>query len=170
MSEMIEIRARALAAKKINSADRYGSRLPDDIWKQAIPEAVYAYRIEVMQKLRHDFLGAAKQGYPVQDWQLQMWARSIDEFKEYETPTDRELRIRHSYASELNAEELDILETLYPGAKQRETDRLERVAREEACPGHEFESTAPAGIDPHRGWHPGRCKHCGKDMSVDSGD
>lgn len=64
MSEMIEIRARALAAKKINSADRYGSRLPADVWKQAIPEAVYAYRIEVMQKLRRDFLGGDETGLP----------------------------------------------------------------------------------------------------------
>lgn len=27
-----------------------------------------------------------------------------------------------------------------------------------------------AGANPRRGWHPGACKHCGLDMTVDSGD
>ena len=27
-----------------------------------------------------------------------------------------------------------------------------------------------AGANHQRGWHPGRCEHCGLDMSVDSGD
>lgn len=99
-----------------------------------------------------------------------MWARSIDEFKEYETKADRALRIQHCATSELNADELDVLETLYPGTKQREIERSAMVAREAACPGHEFESTALIGHDHSRGYHPGRCKHCGKDMSVDSGD
>lgn len=27
-----------------------------------------------------------------------------------------------------------------------------------------------AGANPSRGWHPGKCKHCGLDMTVDSGD
>ena len=33
---------------------------------------------------------------------------------------------------------------------------------------HEFE--AGPGGNPSRGWSPGRCKKCGEDMSVDSGD
>ena len=33
---------------------------------------------------------------------------------------------------------------------------------------HEIE-LAP-GADPSRGWRPGKCKHCGMDMTVDSGD
>jgi hypothetical protein len=33
---------------------------------------------------------------------------------------------------------------------------------------HEIE-LAP-GADPQRGWRPGKCKHCGMDMTVDSGD
>lgn len=27
-----------------------------------------------------------------------------------------------------------------------------------------------AGANPSRGWHPGNCKHCGMNMTVDSGD
>lgn len=43
------------------------------------------------------------------------------------------------------------------------------MAREAACPGHEpvGESTWE---ESRRGWHRAKCKHCGKDMSVDSGD
>lgn len=26
------------------------------------------------------------------------------------------------------------------------------------------------GADPDRGWRPGKCKHCGMDMTIDSGD
>lgn len=32
------------------------------------------------------------------------------------------------------------------------------------------EKVTGAGARPERGWHPGSCKHCGLDMSVDSGD
>jgi hypothetical protein len=32
------------------------------------------------------------------------------------------------------------------------------------------EKVVPADARPERGWHPGHCKHCGLDMSVDSGD
>lgn len=38
-------------------------------------------------------------------------------------------------------------------------------ARETACPKHE-----PIGTSTQRGWHSLKCKHCGKDMSYDSGD
>lgn len=33
---------------------------------------------------------------------------------------------------------------------------------------HEF--VAGAGANPSRGWHPSKCKHCGLDNSIDSGD
>jgi len=42
----------------------------------------------------------------------------------------------------------------------------DQYAREQACPGHERESLG----DTRSGWHPGRCKHCGMDMSYDSRD
>lgn len=45
----------------------------------------------------------------------------------------------------------------------------ENRARETACPGHEPVSTG-THEESRRGWHPMKCKHCGKDMSVDSGD
>ena len=44
-----------------------------------------------------------------------------------------------------------------------------RKAREAACPGHERIETATRE-QANRGWHVGECKHCGKDMSYDSGD
>lgn len=42
-------------------------------------------------------------------------------------------------------------------------------ARQDACPGHERIETATRE-QANRGWHVGECKHCGKDMSYDSGD
>lgn len=45
----------------------------------------------------------------------------------------------------------------------------ERRAAEAACPKHEVVGTGDADQN-RRGWHPARCKHCGLDMSVDSGD
>ena len=44
-----------------------------------------------------------------------------------------------------------------------------RKAKEAACPGHERIETATRE-EANRGWHRGECKHCGKDMSYDSGD
>lgn len=44
----------------------------------------------------------------------------------------------------------------------------ENMARERTCPGHEKIGTGTHS-DARRGWYPGHCKHCGKDMSVDSG-
>lgn len=44
-----------------------------------------------------------------------------------------------------------------------------RQARYAACPGHERQSTETRE-EGRRGWHPAHCKHCGKDMSYDSGD
>jgi len=42
-------------------------------------------------------------------------------------------------------------------------------ARYAACPGHERIETATRE-QANRGDHRGECKHCGKDMSYDSGD
>jgi hypothetical protein len=42
------------------------------------------------------------------------------------------------------------------------------MAAEAACPGHEAVSTGTFE-EARRGWHPAKCKHCGIDMSVDSG-
>jgi hypothetical protein len=44
-----------------------------------------------------------------------------------------------------------------------------RRAREDACPGHERIETATRE-EANRGWHRGECRHCGKDMTYDSGD
>lgn len=44
----------------------------------------------------------------------------------------------------------------------------ERRVAEAACPKHEAVGTGAFG-DARRGWHPAKCKHCGADMSVDSG-
>lgn len=44
-----------------------------------------------------------------------------------------------------------------------------RRARENACLGHERVETATRE-QANRGNHRGECKHCGKDMSYDSGD
>ncbi len=44
-----------------------------------------------------------------------------------------------------------------------------RRAAEDACPGHERVSTATREQTRY-GNHRGECKHCGKDMSWDSGD
>ncbi len=42
------------------------------------------------------------------------------------------------------------------------------IVRRFAICKHEIESHA--GANPLRGWHPGHCKHCGMDMTIDSGD
>ena len=46
---------------------------------------------------------------------------------------------------------------------------LARNAKEAACLGHERIETATRE-QANRGNHRGECKHCGKDMSYDSGD
>lgn len=42
------------------------------------------------------------------------------------------------------------------------------IVRRFAICNHEIELRADA--NPSRGWSPGRCKHCGMDMTIDSGD
>jgi len=44
-----------------------------------------------------------------------------------------------------------------------------RRAEQDACPGHQRIETATRE-QANRGNHRGECKHCGKDMSYDSGD
>ena len=61
----------------------------------------------------------------------------------------------------LTAEEIDQLE---PEAQVWAHNAQAQKAREVACPEHER-----VGISTSTGWHPGRCKHCGMDMSYDSG-
>lgn len=45
---------------------------------------------------------------------------------------------------------------------------LEAKARQDACLGHERVSTSTRE-ESSRGWHRGKCCHCGADMSWDSG-
>lgn len=61
------------------------------------------------------------------------------------------------------------LATLDDSAREYVRRYREARAREAACPGHERKSTGTAD-EARRGWHPAKCKHCGIDMSVDSGD
>lgn len=42
-----------------------------------------------------------------------------------------------------------------------------RVVRFAIC---QHEKVAGFGANPQRGWHPGSCRHCGLDMTIDSGD
>jgi hypothetical protein len=61
------------------------------------------------------------------------------------------------------------ISTLSPAGQEYARRVKANRAREAACPGHEKLGTGTDG-DGLRGWHPGHCKHCGIDMSVDSGD
>lgn len=74
--------------------------------------------------------------------------------------------IRRTPALLLTDEEIGMLDP-----KGQEFVRMckARKAREEACPGHERISTATREQERY-GNHRGECKHCGKDMSWDSGD
>lgn len=63
----------------------------------------------------------------------------------------------------------DEINQLDPDARAFARNFRERQAREAACPGHERISTATRE-QTNRGYHLGKCKHCGKDMSWDSGD
>lgn len=168
LDSFVERAARRMAAKKMGIKDFYGSNLPDDLWMQCLDAALHEHRIAMLQRLRAEIEGIANQGYPIQDWQLAMWARYIDSTKDYESAADRLIRLRHGNAAKMTDDELN---ELGPESLEREHKRRAQVQREKDCPGHEFESAPEAALfDPRRGWHPGHCKHCGKDMSVDSGD
>jgi hypothetical protein len=74
--------------------------------------------------------------------------------------------IRRTPAGLLTEEEIGLLD---PESQQFVRQFQTRKARESACPGHERISTATRE-QTNRGDHRGACKHCGKDMSYDSGD
>jgi hypothetical protein len=62
----------------------------------------------------------------------------------------------------LTVEEIEML----PEKDRRWARNCQAInAREKACSKHERVGTSMLN-----GWHPGRCKHCGKDMSWDSSD
>jgi hypothetical protein len=70
--------------------------------------------------------------------------------------------IRNTPVLLLTAEEIDQLD---PNSQvwAHNCQALHRA--ELACPKHE-----PIGTSTRSGWHSYRCKHCGMDMSYDSGD
>jgi hypothetical protein len=70
--------------------------------------------------------------------------------------------ILHTPVLLLTSEEIDQMDP-----KDREWARRCQAirARETACPKHES-----TGTSTRNGWHSLKCKHCGKDMSYDSGD
>lgn len=59
----------------------------------------------------------------------------------------------------------DEIEQLEPDSQAWARECQSARAREDACPKHE-----PAGTSSQHGWHNLCCRHCGKDMSYDSGD
>lgn len=61
------------------------------------------------------------------------------------------------------------IEQLDPASQEWARNAQARHRREQECPGHERVETATRD-EARRGWHRGECKHCGKDMSYDSGD
>lgn len=58
---------------------------------------------------------------------------------------------------------------LSPADQDRARKAQAQMRRERECPGHEAVGTG-SYAESMRGWHPAHCKHCGMDMSVDSGD
>lgn len=74
--------------------------------------------------------------------------------------------IRHTPVLLLTEEEIA---TMSPESQEWAKRAQAQHKRELACPGHEAVSTGTREQS-MRGWHPAKCKHCGIDMSVDSGD
>lgn len=74
--------------------------------------------------------------------------------------------IRHTPVGLLTEDEISQLD---PDGQEFARRFQARKAREAACSGHERISTATREME-NRGNHRGECKHCGKDMSWDSGD
>lgn len=71
-------------------------------------------------------------------------------------------QIRKTPVLLLTSEEIDQLD---PNSRDWARAAQAQHAKEKACPGHDRESLG----DTQSGWHPGRCRHCGMDMSYDSG-
>jgi hypothetical protein len=81
-------------------------------------------------------------------------------------PTRRDEEIRHTPVLLLTEGEINMLDP----DSQAWARRCQANAKAETeCPGHEPIGTGTRD-EARRGWHPAKCKHCGKDMSVDSGD
>jgi len=74
--------------------------------------------------------------------------------------------IRRTPVLQLTDEEIALLD---PESQEWARRCKAQHAREVACPGHEPEATGTREMA-RRGYHPARCKHCGKDMTIDSGD
>ncbi|MER8925826.1 hypothetical protein [Mesorhizobium sp. M0859] len=83
-----------------------------------------------------------------------------------ETSEERIARVRRTPVGLLTEDEIGLLD---PDGQIFARRYQARVAREEACPGHERISIATREQS-NRGDHRGECKHCGKDMSWNSGD
>lgn len=83
-----------------------------------------------------------------------------------ETHDERLARVRRTPVGLLTAEEISLLD---PAGQAFAARYRERAAKEKACPGHERVETSTRE-ESNRGWHRGECRHCGKDMSYDSGD
>ncbi len=71
-------------------------------------------------------------------------------------------KIRNTPVLLLTAEEID---QLSPDGRLWAREAQAKRAKELACPKHE-----PTGTSTQNGYHSLRCKHCGMDMSYDSGD
>ena len=74
--------------------------------------------------------------------------------------------IRHTPVGLLSEAEISMLD---PAGQVYARKIQARKAREAACPGHERIETATRE-QANRGNHIGECRHCGKNMSYDSGD
>jgi hypothetical protein len=83
-----------------------------------------------------------------------------------ETAEDRLKRFRRTGVLALTEDEILLLDA--DGQAFARKCQARRKA-EDNCPGHERVSTATREQE-NRGNHRGECKHCGKDMSLDSGD
>jgi hypothetical protein len=130
------------------------------------------YQIATIARIRTDLVGLIRLGKDGTDltkyvWQLEMMVRGIDSLKEYETDDEAKYRAHCTPSTLLSDEEIA---TLLPSESQeRHREFVLRKEREAKCSGHEMVSTSTTD-ESRRGWHKGHCKHCGADMSYDSGD
>ena len=74
--------------------------------------------------------------------------------------------IRHTPVLLLTDDEIGMLD---PDGQEFARKCKARKAREDACPGHDRIGTSTREQS-NRGDHRGECRHCGRDMSYDSGD